>query len=732
LFKRAREGHNEESARKMVSLLEYFINEVCEKAWGISDPWSDVSSASADPCNSVLARAAQTGCASFVSTVLEKSGTANVPSAAAQAYKAGFREAFEVLIDDERCTELVGSERPLVVCIFWSLSWPRIDEPRQEQSLIYQQQRTMMEMFLRRWPECATSSKVHGKRRLNLLHMAVGNRDPDLTRIILELTGGSLNYDEKKETIRGEEVLTVSTLSVASRFPCAEVLQLLHDAGAFKAERYDAPNRRTLADILATLVCCSFPLKPKYEERYRGFCKYRKDIEKVLSLLVLDGARFTSSNGVNEVMLSHLFETDGCIMEEEHAIALLRKCKEAGWDIIHKRQPAVDLPDVQQLVHLASIHGCNKLVDLAIEFQGRSCLTASYWHSANAAHTDGSAVLLVTPLTVAILNKQFGTALFLLREHRVLAAYKDALFDPLEQPLIVALETAEDELVVPTVEALIKRDPSLCDLDCYREEEVDNPIMSACKNNMFRCLEVLLRAKLPGVEEQCRKECVTAVVGSRIFKLTPAAAFACNRNWGMVTLMLSCYPSIPVTAKRGTVGSDGAGGSGGPDVHPRFPSILAEVRRGDSKAPRSLIVMVEAIARKQIQEAVAKATATSSGAVVSSNAFEDPSVKMLTVAQEKKKAKKRAAKKRAKERKRAAAAEEAAVAGVGANAGAGKANGDTDSDSSGTDDEEKGMDEEEKTMHRAPTFDLEKERAARKAERDAEAKAEARKDGGTE
>jgi hypothetical protein len=143
----------------------------------------------------------------------------------------------------------------------------------------------------------------------------------------------------------------------------------------------------------------------------------------------------------------------------------------------------------------------------------------------------------------------------------------------------------------------------------------------------------------------------------------------------------------------------------------------------EARRDRKLVSLVELAAKKERAEQSAASVAPAREA---SSAFEDPSVKVLTEKEEKKKAKKRAQKKKAKAKKREKAREEAA--GV-ASAGAGKEQplSSDDDDSSGTDEEEAGMTEEEKMLARAPTFDLEKEKAARKARAAAEAEEAAKK-----
>jgi hypothetical protein len=120
---------------------------------------------------------------------------------------------------------------------------------------------------------------------------------------------------------------------------------------------------------------------------------------------------------------------------------------------------------------------------------------------------------------------------------------------------------------------------------------------------------------------------------------------------------------------------------------------------------------------KATKEAAAPAKATPAS---TTNAFEDPSTRVLSEREVKEKARKKAAKKKAKAKKKAAA--KAANAGAGVAKDAVDSDGDS-TDDSGVDEEEMAMTEEERMLARAPTFDLEKEKAASKARAEAEAKA---------
>jgi hypothetical protein len=195
-------------------------------------------------------------------------------------------------------------------------------------------------------------------------------------------------------------------------------------------------------------------------------------------------------------------------------------------------------------------------------------------------------------------------------------------------------------------------------------------------------------------------------------ELATAAQMAAHlHRWKFLVPFLK-HTKTPVT-KEGIAVLVKASGFG-----PRYvpaPSIAESVEKHCKD--RAIRALVQAKAKKERKELASGGGSSSTGIAASglpSNAFEDPRTKVLTEREEKAKAKKREQKKKAKAKKKAAAAAAGAGAGVDEPA--------EDSDSSGTDQEEKGLDEKERMLARAPAFDLEKERAARKAAKEKEEK----------
>jgi hypothetical protein len=232
-----------------------------------------------------------------------------------------------------------------------------------------------------------------------------------------------------------------------------------------------------------------------------------------------------------------------------------------------------------------------------------------------------------------------------------------------------------------------------------------DPIFACLTSGKPKTLEFLL--SLPGGKERCVRPILvnlTAKDGENARDLCyPAQFCAANSRWELLTVLLN-NDAAPVTL-----------------TTPRLPSVEFMVKEifaegGRAAPPRSLMAQVEAAAKREREErrekaAKKKPSGSGTARTSASNAFEDPSVKVLSEKEAKKKGKKREQKKKAKAKKRAAIAAAAGAGGV-----AGEVS--DDSDSSGTDEEEAGMDEEERMLARAPTFDLEKERAARRAARE--------------
>jgi hypothetical protein len=690
-------GSDKGGARKMFTLVEYFVEEVCEKAWGIDDAWGDREAQGRrhSPLNVVT----EGGGSVYALAVLQKAKTADVSRAVAHAHVAGHSDVFDLLIEDERCLDT--GEMPLILRLIAGLS------QLEASAEIKAARRLMTEHLLRRWPQVAKDRWLSEEIWEGPLSQAVAHREVQLTKVILEVAPESLCFEEKREIFDGKLEVTNSTLVHALVSPCAEIMRMLIDAGVLSVEKYAPSVVEGLSCRRAVFLAGAFPLKPGSEAGYTHLIGYRDEIREVMDLLL--AARFPSFSSSDNVTLTTLFANMSCIMEEEHAISYLLKCKEAGLDIIHARKEEVGKHDAYTLVHIAASVGYSKLLDLAIQMQGPESVNA--WHEGRTA---AGAAVKHTPLTMALGCRQVDIALRLLRHHKAKAVYRYDVPPDLRQPLCYALGL-EDNAALIVVRELIKQDPSLCDLDHYRQLSTvsENPITKCCTDNMLRCLEALLSANLPGVHELCKLEHnVKGLIDGAPcrFVVISAQVAAGKAYWDVLSLLLRYCPQTSVISRGKQFLADGR-------LFGEFPSVEEFVK--GKLAPRSILLQVEAMARRQRAEEKKRKKVAAVDPALPSNAFEDPGPKVLTEAEERRKAQKKAAKKKAKAKKKAAAAVKEGNAGAGKEAGAA----DSDSDSSGTDGEEAGMDEEEKMMHRAPTFDLEKEKVARRARAEAEAKA---------
>jgi hypothetical protein len=693
-------GSGEDTESKMVHLIEYFVEEVCANTWGNDDPWGDQEIEGKWNVFSPLVKVAGAGNVALASIVLTQAKTTDVSEAAYNAYIFGHSDVFELLIENERCLSTRTTRMPLSIRLLRDLhgDYGPSDDPT------VPRRRIMVEHFLRRWPQTVKDRVLVREEWQGPLSLAVARREVQLTRLILELAPKSICFEQKGSIIRGE--VTYPTLKYALSSPCAAIVRMLIHAGALAMERYNSLALETLCDSRALFVACGFPLKPKYEEKYKQLTSYRQDIRSYMDLLLATPV-LTFCLGSN-IAIKVLVQDRECIMDEESAISFLLKFQAAGIDIIHEREEEVGTPHAFTLVHLAAFLGYSKLLDWAIDLQGPAYVDASY-----RGQEQSGRIVMRTPLAAALRHKQVDTALHLLQHHKATAAYKSDDFEGPDQPVMYTIHWQDDEAALPVVKELIKRDASLCDLDCYRSHGSNgsvNPISECYNYNLIRCLETLLSAGLPGVQELCAQEhTLTVRAGEYSANVIATAAWmaAARAHWEALALLLHYCPRISVVSPVKPVESHG-------NCARNFPSVEELVMA--SEASRSIKVQVEAKAQKERAEKK-KAEAVAATSVMPSNIFEEPGRKVSTEAQEKKKARKKAAKKRAKEKKKAA---RGGAGGTAADEG-------SDSDSSGTGEEEAGMDEEEKMLARAPTFDLEKEKAARKARAAAEAEGEAKK-----
>jgi hypothetical protein len=453
-------GSKDETAKSMISLLDHFVSEIVEGQWGVEDAWGDRKTRGG--LWGSLIKAAQAGNAALVSTVLQKAKTADVVTAASSAYLAGHSEVFDLLIEDERCLDTSGT--PIVFCLLNGFSKPAIHGTSELTDDLMARRQCMIESFFRRWPHTATERWPHEDGRwCRPLEVAVLSYNRWLTRLVLDLSEKSLCFDDKDEVVDGRREITMSTLACALYCPCAEVMRMLVEAGLLVSEKYHPSVWGRLSQERMLTVACGFPLQARYEKEYKKMTKRRSHVLEVTDLLL--AAPFPNFYEGRNVVLNVLFRGDGLLMEEDHAVAFLSKCKAAGMDIIHWEAEEVGAPQPFSLIHVLALPDHTKMVDFAIQVQGPESVDC--WYTSAPAKESGKAEKH-TALTAALRSKHLSTALHLLQRHKAKAVYREAGSDQLDQPLMCALWLGDDAAVLPVVQALIRRDPSLCDLECYR------------------------------------------------------------------------------------------------------------------------------------------------------------------------------------------------------------------------------------------------------------------------
>jgi hypothetical protein len=419
----------------------------------------------------------------------------------------------------------------------------------------------------------------------------------------------------------------------------------------------------------------------------------------VASLALDHFKRITDTAGHNPLFSDLIKVPEAEKGKESDVLELLKLVKAKGVDLLSGK----DGSKFFGILHYAALKSYCKVADLAVE------LGADYGALWEVPGPTAGIKLRITPLQASLCVDHAGKlpSFFLHSIEKYGIKPVTEGVPGIEQPFLGVV----DGRIAPTdafpiIASVAKRWKDVLDPRYYppgANEAVGNAISAAMQTapteDNIKILEFLLTAGFEHVTELANQPVVPSSKGRSASYVGNSAQLAFSQdNWQALYLLLK-HTGVKVTIPFNGV------------------SLADSIRRHGCPDRRIVVLVKAAVRREETEAEKAKVVATNSA--VPSNAFEDPTTKVLSAAEEKKKAKKREQKKKAKAKKRAAAAAVGGSPAGSAAAGAGAEA--SDSDSSGTDDEEAGLDEEERMLARAPTFDLEKEKAARKARAEAEA-----------
>jgi hypothetical protein len=676
-------------------VIPTFVGDTLVGRGGVQDPYGDPADMGFGDKDSPLYEAVVAGSAHLVHLILEKAMKVTVHWPLFTAFRRGQEEIFNLLIQDEACLfDPVRQERMVMGLI------TNISEVEGASPSLIEKRRMMTHQFLDRWTSEVDALWLdsQGIQVYRTVDSAIAFEEVD-TAFFLLSRGCKLQLKEETVTVDGRTgtiIPTVFTAILAAlKRPCLTLVKRLVSLGVLDewtssgfAEDNDTLKLPCLLGVVARSIYCAYggyPLRPENME--------------IVDIFLSRGFKLSWDMDDANGFLSALWDGEKLILDEDQAIELLTKLHSAGIDVIHFEKPGSALHS-KLLVHAAAASGYNRLLDFAVALQGLEALEA-VWQISGA--------LRFNPLTAAVCFRKTSTVYHLLRHYHVRGTYDDFLAD--EQPIMRTLGTFSDDEAGPIVEELINSGAPLLMAPCFRAIGRSQPLLACAVRNQPRCMKLLLESELEGVDNlvnRLNKQPVDAKrligLGGGSFLWTVGQFAASHSYWSLLELILS-RPSVSVLSTGTIIDSKGEKYIDAPSI---LQSAEASAARGGPGAPsRALLAVVRARAEAEKTAGVDVKTALSADGT--SNAFEDPQVRVLSEKEEKRKAKKKAAKIKAKQKKEAAKKEADRGAGQPADGG------ESDSDSSGSDEEEAGMTAEEKMLARAPNFDLEKERAARKA-----------------
>jgi hypothetical protein len=657
---------------------------------GRAASWNEV-----EVCSLLLARGAR----SF------RPEKAPVFSPVANAFNVGHEEVFRIFVEaglDPTARFQVSVERELLAgpeqipFVNWCYHYSALLHRRPATEELRAGRRQMIQMLFDLRPDVSSLRRIHRPKggplfEFTLLEEAIAVNDPLLAKLALD-NGIKVLFSDEPSGLRQGAIRPATFSLIRDALADKVLLYLAEHEALLDASKYSEKRRYEM--VTWCCACAVLSIAPPPESVR---CTKEKASNFVDAYLRAGNKAMLDESG-NNILVAGLFGREDAT--EADILAVLQRFYEAGADL---KTPWSD-PILRDwtLLHCAAHSGFRDIIDFAITVVGVPI--ESIAHGKEAHQLDRK----ITPLGAALDAHNVDAAIHLVKRHGAKACVLGLDGDDQAIGRLVAVKEVPEARIVLLVKEMLRSQPDLLDLKYHApalggEQGYPGVLGGFMMWRWHGVVETLLNPSNLHVREAV--DCVT-VAGQAVGSAVQCASL--YQDWKMVAILVRAGAKV-TTNNKGPLPF-------GLVLKPEMgflPSCLDMVRRFCKD--RAVRMLVEAKAEKENTEGKkgdAAASTGVAGSTLPSETFEDPSFKpVLTEKEEKKKAKKRAAKKKAKEKKRAAAKE--------GNAGAGKVESDNDSDSSGTDEEEKGMDEEERMLARAPTFDLEKEKAARKARAEA-------------
>jgi hypothetical protein len=622
-------------------------------------------------------------------------------SAPAVAFQAGAVETFGLFLDKgldvtQRFEFHSGTARgthfriPLINYIAGKSYATRAATAAQTAAL-HERRRQILRMALRRSDTPAILNQRYlqqdgdGKREYDLMEDAVRTGDANLVKMLMEEFGAKLDF-EGHPTLPGADMKFV-TLAAALTVPSQLVINYLDEKHVLEdwPEKFSKIGQDQLALQLSRCAGIAAGNEISILSRPQG-------LQRLRWLLEHGFTKTYDSSRSNLLVCEVLRSPDG---GEASVLEVLRLCHEFGCNLSLATN---SIPGVKAitLLHLAAAYDFLQVIDFGAGIVGIDVNSLSF--------TDKEPWNKRTAFSEAVDRQQFRAARHLFEKWNAKALVCGTAGVSQGLSYLVSKKGPES---LSLLRAVVDRHKDLFNQDYYPPPPpgarlvLANPVAMAAAaqgTGHSEALDILLQSGLEGLDKAINE---FAVFNQHVG--TAAAIAAHSAGWARVAQLVKAGASVTIKYKGESLPHGLVTRS-----LKALPSVAEAVAKG---CPDRLVTgLVEAAGQKERGSAALGSSApTTSG--TGSNAFEDPSVKVLTEAEAKKKAKRREQKKKAKAKKKATAA----------SAGSGVLD-DQDSSSSGTSDDEVGLDDEERMMAHAPAFDLEKERAARKAKAEEESK----------
>lgn len=338
-----------ERAAQLVTLVSWWGDEVCSKRFGVKDAWGfyDLGGRPYSPLHAITTN----GLVWLVPLAVAKGCPVNgdfrgksSSCPAAEAFEKADLDVVEALLAHglDIMHPYEGDGWQLALSLF---AVRRGDRRRWA---------AFLANLLHKHPAMVhLSTSAKASTRYNLLEAALLSKDPAVVDLVLT-AGAPLEYGFRVE---GHAVVINPSIAASLGSDDSRIVNLLITKGKALQDwhdKYDMPALCHISSCLAGVAASAYPSNPRYEGPLGRLQRYNPQAKECVELVLASGfVQSWTLTGHNSLLLAlYVRDEEGiildCVLEDKHALALLKRFRSAGFEVVERAAPQPSCTELKQ------------------------------------------------------------------------------------------------------------------------------------------------------------------------------------------------------------------------------------------------------------------------------------------------------------------------------------------------------------------------------------------------